>query len=198
MLKKSILIFFFFMFVIVFFKVSVYSKATISSPKLDTYVVDNANILSKDILEKLNSNLKSLKVKTDVPVYIITINELYGTDIDKYCQELVSSWDIKGNYVILLTSLKEKQYRLVTSNDLKPYITNNTIKDLSSYFNTNKYEDGMLYVANNISSTINSNTNKISPFDPYNFIWLAAVATIIVFLIKKAYLIFLSMKASVK
>lgn len=198
MIKKSILIFSFFILAALFFKVSVYSKAVITIPESDTYAIDNANLLSKDTLKKLNSDLKNLKVRADVPVYIITISELEGTSIDKYCEDMISSWNIKGNYVVLLTSLKEKQYKLVASNGLKSYITNSTIKDLSSYLNTKKYDDGMLYVSKNISSTINSNYNEISPFDPYNFVWLAAVATIIVFLVKKAYLMFLSMKASVK
>lgn len=111
----------------------------------DYYVVDRADIISSEMQNKLENNLKLFNKTTGANLYIVTVDSLYGYNDKYYAQKIIENWG-KKNYVILLFSKNDS--RSVVINDLLNLRDDYNI-NYGAYVKSIGYEDAALKIYNN-------------------------------------------------
>lgn len=112
-MKKTFLKKFILIFIVQILFLQGFTAKAISKPDYG-FVLDNANIISQDTIDHINEmNFKMKDYGSQVAV--LTINDLGGTDIESFSNEVFRDWGIgdkkKNNGVLLLVSLNDRQVR---------------------------------------------------------------------------------------
>lgn len=100
---------------------------TIAFPELSGRVVDQANLLSADVKQNLDTKLADLEQKSGIQFVVATVNSLQGQEIEPYANDLFRHWAIgektKNNGVLLLVAPKEKKVRIEVGYGLEGTLT---------------------------------------------------------------------------
>jgi uncharacterized protein len=125
-------------------------------------VIDESGILSGNLKNELNNDLKNYFEKTDVQIQVVILKSLDGDPIENYSIKLFDSWKLgskktdKG--VLFLVSMAEKKTRLEVGRGLEGDLTdlksNRILRDLRSYLKDKDYDGGIKFVVNSIKSTV--------------------------------------------
>lgn len=125
-------------------------------------VIDESGLLSSNLKNELNNNLKNYFDKTDVQIQVVILKSLDGDPIENYSIKLFDSWKLgskktdKG--VLFLVSMAEKKTRLEVGRGLEGDLTdlksNRILRDLRVYFKDKDYDGGIKFVVNSIKATI--------------------------------------------
>jgi uncharacterized protein len=107
--------------------VSAHAIAAPSFPALTGRVVDNANVLSPDVREQLNTKLQALEDRTTRQLVVVTLPSLQGYDIADYGYQLGRYWGIgqkkENNGVLFIIIPSERQVRIEVGYGLEPILT---------------------------------------------------------------------------
>lgn len=80
------------------------------------HVDDFASVIALTTKTQLESVLTQLESKTSSEVVVVTINNLEGSDIETYTNELFATWGIgkkgKDNGVLILSAMEDRQIRI--------------------------------------------------------------------------------------
>ncbi len=130
------------------------------------YVVDLANIVNNETEAKMNSYLRELERKTSAQLVILTITSLEGESIEDFSINIAHDrWKLgqkdKDNGVLLVTSLKDRKYRIEVGYGLEGILPDSLVgtigrQILVPYFKKGDYSNGIfastLAMANEIAT----------------------------------------------
>jgi uncharacterized protein len=109
------------------FIISAMAFADPTFPKLSGRVVDNANMLSPAVEQKLNAILGQHEKSTSNQVVVATVPDLQGYSIEQYANELAREWGVgqkdKDNGVLLLIAQAERKIRIEVGYGLEGELT---------------------------------------------------------------------------
>jgi uncharacterized protein len=109
----------------------------INFPQLTGRVVDNANLLSPVVEQRLTQQLKAHEDKTTNQVVVVTVNTLQGLDIADYGYQLGRYWKIgqagKNNGVLLIVAPKQRKVRIEVGYGLEATLTDALSKQIIDF-----------------------------------------------------------------
>ena len=136
-----------------------------SVPQKDAYISDNSNIISKTDYESVNNRLNSVKSRTGVSVYIITIGNLSGLSLYSYGNNLAGNWGLPpdSNYILIIISGRNGNSAVIASRSMSSVIDFDTSEkiatDSGAYFKQYGTDTGMYYIYNNVIELLCKNYN---------------------------------------
>jgi len=96
-------------------------------PPLTGHVVDEANILSAQQRDALESKLAELETKSGIQLVVATVGSLQGQEIEPFANELFRTWKLgekaKNNGVLLLVAPNEHRVRIEAGYGLEGKLT---------------------------------------------------------------------------
>src|SRR5215468_263638 len=96
-------------------------------PPLTGHVVDEANILSAQQRDALESKLAELETKSGIQLVVATVGPLQGQEIEPYANELFRTWKLgekaKNNGVLLLIAPNQHRVRIEVGYGLEGTLT---------------------------------------------------------------------------
>jgi uncharacterized protein len=115
-------------------------------PALTGRVVDDANILSTDIQEKLTSLLEQQEQQTHVQVVVATLKSLEGYPIEDYGYQLGRAWGIgqkgKDNGTLIIVAPTEHRVRIEVGYGLEGVLTDAQSKVIIDEVMTPAFKQG--------------------------------------------------------
>ena len=151
-----------------FIPTNVYAETNVPT-RPNNGVYDPQHYLSQDVVDKIIQH--NTNSETQIGLYIV--DTLDGYPIEDVANDVARNWKIgykdldKG--VLIVVAIKDRKFRIETSNELAVYLTDgesktllNSIKD---YMRNEDYSSGMLYLINHIEKEITNdgyNTNNTS------------------------------------
>lgn len=125
--------------------------------ELDTYVYDEAGVLSEAVKEHIINSSYDLSQKSGAEIIVACVNTTGLTDIADYAYEMFNTWKIggkdKNNGVLLLLSIDEQDYWCLQGEGLEKTLSSGKIKlILNEYlepdFARGDYDTGVLATYN--------------------------------------------------
>src|SRR5277367_5302795 len=96
-------------------------------PALTGRIVDQANVISADTRNAIETKLADLENKSGIQLVVATVTSLDGEEIEPYANELFRSWKLgektKNNGVLLLVAPKERRVRIEVGYGLEGTLT---------------------------------------------------------------------------
>lgn len=149
--KKYVIVKILIIFFIIINIFNIYSFALVK-PTPDFYVNDYANLLNDETKDYIINTNKSLYAQTGAQIVVVTVPDLGGDSIEDYANELFREFGIgdktKNNGLLLLLSLKERQFRVEVGYGLEeilPDAKTGRIQDeyIIPYFKENEWDEGI-------------------------------------------------------
>jgi len=113
--------------ILAFFCLIAPATAAPKFPTLTGRVVDDANILSAQTKDDLNTKLAALEQSTSRQLVVVTIPSLQGYDISDYGYQLGRAWGIGqaklNNGILLIVAPTEHKVRIEVGYGLEPIVT---------------------------------------------------------------------------
>jgi len=140
----------------------IFSISALSLPKLDGFVVDEANIFSRSQENQLTSLIRGLEKDSNIQARVVSVKSLQGYDVADYTIRLAEDWGIGSkqidNGLILLIAPNEKDVRIEVGYGLEHKLTDGMSgyiirKDILPHFKNGSYFKGIeagLYTINNV------------------------------------------------
>ncbi|MBU3949170.1 MAG: TPM domain-containing protein [Proteobacteria bacterium] len=122
------------------------------TPKIDSWVNDSANILSKEDQSKLSNILNQYHNETHHQIVILIVPTLSGETIEDFSLRVAKANGIgyKGydNGILITLAVKEKKVRIELGKGMEPYISNSTAKmiivtKMTPYFAKDDFATGL-------------------------------------------------------
>lgn len=116
------------------------------------YVVDLAGILDPDMEFALDGYLHELEQKTSAHVVVLTLDTLYGQDINSYSLQIAKRWKLgqkgKDNGLLIVFAMKERKYRIEVGYGLEGILSNGRVESIGReaivpYFKNGEYPKGV-------------------------------------------------------
>ena len=105
-------------FCVLMFACFVFSAFALDVPKLETPIMDKANVIDSSDEYLLNQKLTNLSKETGIQVAVLTIPSLEGEALESYSMRVAENWELgqKGvdNGVLLLVSIGDRELRIET------------------------------------------------------------------------------------
>lgn len=158
--------------VIILFSTTVFANLdTNLFPNQDGFVVDSANIIDDTIESQLETELQSYRDQGIAQISVVTIQTLNDYPIEDYGIELGRFWGVgekeKNNGVIFLISVADRAMRIEVGYGLEGALTDAEsswiIKDVTPYFQSGKYTEGIQFGTNAIIEAV---ANEYAPTQP--------------------------------
>jgi uncharacterized protein len=96
-------------------------------PPLTGWIVDQANVISAQSRDAIETKLKDLEDKSGIQLVVATVKSLQGGDIETYANQLFRSWKLgeakKNNGVLLLVAPAEHKVRIEVGYGLEGTLT---------------------------------------------------------------------------
>jgi uncharacterized protein len=130
----------------VFMALLMAAAAALTFPPLTGRIVDQANIISADVRDALESKLADLEAKSGIQLVVATVNSLEGQDIEPYANELFRTWKLgektKNNGVLLLVAPNERRVRIEVGYGLEGTLTDALSKVIIANAITPRFKTG--------------------------------------------------------
>ena len=101
--------------------------ATPTFPALTGRVVDDAHVLSPEIVTQLTQKLEDLEARTSRQLVVVTLPSLQGYEIEDYGYQLGRAWGIGqkklNNGVLFIIAPNERKVRIEVGYGLEPILT---------------------------------------------------------------------------
>ena len=105
-------------FCVLMFACFVFSAFALDVPKLETPIMDKANVIDSSDEYSLNQKLTNLSNETGIQLAVLTIPSLEGEALESYSMRVAENWELgqKGvdNGVLLLVSIGDRELRIET------------------------------------------------------------------------------------
>ena len=116
------------------FLVSTVFAADVPSAPTNSWVLDQANVLSSQTEQTVNEYTKVLEQATGAQIAVLTVDFTGNTSIDDYALQVFNAWKIgdskKNNGVLFLLVIGDENYYCTIGTGLENQITYSTIKRL--------------------------------------------------------------------
>jgi uncharacterized protein len=103
------------------------SAATPEVPYLSGRVVDNAELLSPAIRERLSAMLKAHEERTGNQIAVLTVSTIHGTGIEEYALRVFEAWKLgqkqKDNGVLVIVVPQDRKMRIEVGYGLEGVLT---------------------------------------------------------------------------
>ena len=122
-------------------------------PKLETPIMDKADVINSSDERDLNQKLTKLSNETGIQVAVLTIPSLEGEALESYSMKVVEDWKLgqKGvdNGVLLLVSIGDRELRIETGYGVEGDLTDTKcgliIRNvITPYFQDGDYSKGIV------------------------------------------------------
>jgi uncharacterized protein len=139
-------------------------------PPLTGRIVDQANLLSPEQRQRIESKLAQFEQQTGDQVAVLTIDSLDGEAIEDYANKVARAWGLgrkgKDNGVLLLVAKQDRKMRIEAGYGLEPVLTDLQTKVIQDeviipYFKKGDFGGGIEAGVDAILSTIQGR-----PFQP--------------------------------
>ncbi|WP_286911111.1 TPM domain-containing protein [Clostridium sp. UBA1652] len=144
-------------------------------PNSEICFQDYAKMFSGDTKNYILNASEDVKNKTTAEVTVVTINSLDGDSIENYAHTLFRFWSIgnreKNNGVLILISKEDRKFRVEVGYGLEGAIpdgkTGTYLRELTTYFKSEKYDEGIITLYNRIIGDIGQEYNvNLSDYTP--------------------------------
>lgn len=120
----------------------------IVSFSLDTYVSDDASLLSNETVDYMNQYSTYLDESLEVSFLTMTLEHLEDYDIDYYSEVLFEEYHLGDRGVLILFVNDKKNLKIITGEDLSNYLTTNDLDDIidqffAPYIKNHEYDKGL-------------------------------------------------------
>ena len=109
--------------------------------KADLIVSDKANILSKDTVDDLNTFHNTLKNKTGVKLWVVTVHFLDGMDISDFAREVFRLWNLGDEDLLLLLSSGDEEAATIAGETLKLRLPADSQRQLLNFYFLNDFQN---------------------------------------------------------
>ena len=150
MVTRKIQMFLCFLLMLGFFVLPAFS---LDVPKLETPIMDKADVINSSDEMALNQKLTNLSNETGIQVAVLTIPSLEGEALESYSMKVVEDWKLgqKGvdNGVLLLVSIGDRELRIETGYGVEGDLTDTKcgliIRNvITPYFQDGDYSKGIV------------------------------------------------------
>ena len=147
---------------------SLAALAALDFPPLTGRVVDQANVMTPESRNELETKLKDLEDKSGIQLVVATVKSLQGGDIETYANELFRTWKLgqaqKNNGVLLLIAPNEHKVRIEVGYGLEGTLTDALSSVIISSaivprFKTGDFSGGISRGVDGIISVLSSDTS---------------------------------------
>lgn len=115
-------------------------------PKLETPIMDKADVINSSDERDLNQKLTNLSNETGIQVAVLTIPSLEGEALESYSMKVVEDWKLgqKGvdNGVLLLVSIGDRELRIETGYGVEGDLTDTKCGLIIRNVITPHFQDG--------------------------------------------------------
>jgi len=123
------------------------SFASVTLPDMpEQYVTDLAWIINDDAEARLNAYLRELEQKTTAQVIVLTIESLEGESLEEFSLKTAEKWKLgqkgKDNGLLLLVSLKDKEYRFEVGYGIESILPDSLIGSIGREFLVPNFRKG--------------------------------------------------------
>ena len=143
MVTRKIQKFLCFLFMLGFFVLPTFS---LDVPKLETPIMDKADVINSSDERDLNQKLTNLSNETGIQVAVLTIPSLDGEALESYSMKVVEDWKLgqKGvdNGVLLLVSIGDRELRIETGYGVEGDLTDTKCGLIIRNVITPHFQDG--------------------------------------------------------
>ena len=143
MVTRKIQKFLCFLLVLGFFVLPAFS---LDVPKLETPIMDKADVINSSDERDLNQKLTNLSNETGIQVAVLTIPSLDGEALESYSMKVVEDWKLgqKGvdNGVLLLVSIGDRELRIETGYGVEGDLTDTKCGLIIRNVITPHFQDG--------------------------------------------------------
>lgn len=128
------------------------------------YVNDEANVLSSNVISKVNDNFAKLEKNTKAQVKIYILKSLNGKNIDDMAIEIANKETSTDKYAIFVVAVKEHKNKFIVGKGLNDVFTPAELDRIASlpnsYFKNNDFNTGILKVGQAIDQDITTKAVK--------------------------------------
>lgn len=164
---------------------SVKSVSAINIPQYSGRVNDFAQVFSPIFTSSLEQKILQVESQTTDQIAIVTVNNLQGTTIEDFAEQLFKAWGIgqkgKDNGILLLISVEDRKVRMEVGYGLEPIITDGRAGEIirnqiTPELKKGDYEAGVLAGVDKISQYLTgtipldqekSNISSVVPYFPF-------------------------------
>lgn len=143
MVTRKIQMFLCFLLMLGFFVLPAFS---LDVPKLETPIMDKADVINSSDERDLNQKLTNLSNETGIQVAVLTIPSLDGEALESYSMKVVEDWKLgqKGvdNGVLLLVSIGDRELRIETGYGVEGDLTDTKCGLIIRNVITPHFQDG--------------------------------------------------------
>ncbi|MCY6957986.1 TPM domain-containing protein [Clostridium brassicae] len=130
----------------------------------DSYIKDNAGVLSSSTLNQVNKNFSKLETNTKAQVKIFVVKSLNGKNINDFTSNLIKTSTKGDKYAIFVVSIKDHKNKFVVGSGLNAVFNKSKIQKIVSlpnpYFKKKDFNTGILKVGQAIDQSITSTAVK--------------------------------------
>ncbi|MBT9136232.1 MAG: hypothetical protein DDT34_01306 [Firmicutes bacterium] len=114
-----------------------------------TFVNDYANLLSASQRDALTQVLQGIEQSTTAEMVVVTVPDLGGADAFSFSQQLFTEWGLgkrdKNNGLLILVSLREREFRFHTGYGLEGLLPDSYLGGLIRQYITPAFGEGRFY-----------------------------------------------------
>ena len=160
-------------FCVLMFACIAFSAFALDVPKLETPIMDMANIMDSSDEYALNQKLTNLSNETGIQVAVLIISSLEGEAIESYSMRVAENWKLgqKGqdNGVLLLVSIGDRELRIETGYGVEGDLTDTKcgliIRNvITPYFKEGDYSEGIVKgvtaIVENVAADFSENSEN--------------------------------------
>lgn len=134
------------------------SYSSMPTVTLNSYITDNAKLLTDEEKEEIQTNAYKIKNNYDYDIYFLITDDISKYDQNNYAQKVYND-NLSGSSktILIVMSFENGKYTLVKSTDMNSFDDETAYKTYAkSYFHETppKYKDGIINFQNAIISTI--------------------------------------------
>lgn len=117
---------------ILFIPLSAFAKI---EKKVDSYVVDEAKIISSDTEEYINLYSNFLKDYAKINYYVVTINSIRNDNLEELTNETFDNFHLGRNGLLIIASKQDRSIRVKAGLNISKYMSNEVLEEyIKLYF----------------------------------------------------------------
>lgn len=130
-------------------------------------VTDDANVLSAQTVNDLNSYAQKLAEKADVNLHVALVHFLDGAEVQSYANTLFDLWELENDDLLLLGAAGEDSFAAVMGNDVQKVLGKTNAENLlftssefSSFFRTQQYDAAIAAYCTALNELVHKQTGE--------------------------------------
>ena len=131
------LIFLFFLFLVI--PLNVFSLVDKDE---NSFVVDQANILTDETIKYIDGNSNYLKESLSIEYYVVTVENLNNLSVEEYADKIYDKFDISEKGLLILVSTDDRKMRVEVGDELSDIVYPQIIDEYIKQFFMTSFKNG--------------------------------------------------------